>query len=170
MGLIEVKCYQGTKIRNIFIMLALVTIVIALLFILQRTFIVKSNKISMKALPEDVVSTIKDYHYSEVSDGYSIDIKGKQIVRRGARFMGVRANIIKKNYFEDIRGIYKKQNRMLRFEAKQGEWDLSMDAPFILRKNIVMCSGIEMASGKNLALIDFKRGTVEIDGQKKEIF
>jgi hypothetical protein len=120
--------------------------------------------------PLDVVSTAEHYTYSVNTADYSMMLTGNRIVRRGVKFMGVRSNVINKNYLDQIAGSYRTKQKSLTFQASTGEWDLQVEKPIKLMGNVRIKLNNRVIEASKIAIIDLAKGFIEVDGGKKMAF
>jgi len=76
------------------------------------------------------------YIYSDISDGCEVEIKGQKIIRRGRAVLGLRANFLKTNYFEDIKGEIHTKKGCVIFSASRAEWMMASDSPIVLQDTV----------------------------------
>ncbi len=76
------------------------------------------------------------YIYSDISDGCEVEIKGQKIIRRGRAVLGLRANFLKTNYFEDIMGKIHTKKGYVIFSASRAEWMMADDSPIVLQDTV----------------------------------
>lgn len=153
---------------KIFLIVAgIVLIVLSVSVVLSR----KPKTVSAH-LPDDVDSVVENYQFKHTSDEEYIEVSGRRIVRRGGRFLGVRSNLLKKNYLADIKGVYRTGQKVLRFGAKEAEWEMKTEAPLFLKEGFwVDISNIIIDnSGVKTVKIDFKKGFIETSGTNRKIY
>jgi hypothetical protein len=158
------------KILFLVVSTAVILVVAAASFILNNRFPARHRGQPAQSKPPDVVSTVDHFKFSLSAADYSITLTGKRAVRRGVRFMGVRSTVISKNYFEEIKGEYQGSGRTLRFEAREGEWDLKIGEPVKLLRNVRIELNDRTVEASKIAIIDFGKGIIEVDGGKKVLF
>ncbi len=125
---------------------------------------------AMHRLPDDVDYVLKGYKYSETGERMEIRISGKRVIRRGQEFLGLRSNLVKTNFFEDIRGTLHTRKGHLAFTASEAEWSALATQPFILKKNVsVTLNGNQMNYIKSARLY-LKKGVLEIDDGRIKTF
>ncbi len=81
--------------------------------------------------------------------------------------MGVRSNLINKNYFERIKGEYQTAKKTLKFEAQSGEWDLGVGKPIKLMRDIKIELNDRTIEASKVAIIDLAKGAIEVDGGRE---
>jgi hypothetical protein len=121
-------------------------------------------------LPSDVEGMMEGYVYSDISDVCSMKIKGKRIVRRGREILGLRANLAKTNFLEDISGTFKSKQGVFTFSADEGEWDMSSESPLVLRGTLRMGRDGKNIQGIRRSRIYLKKGIIEIVTDHSMIF
>lgn len=160
-----------------FLMLCIILASISLLTIIavrtpllnERSAAVPVNQ-KNATLPEDVENVLKHYTYSEQSNQLHIEISGKQIVRRGKKILGLRSNLVKTNFFEDINGSVSGPSGKLAFSASDAEWDIDPAHPLLLKKNVsVTVNNRTFPNAKN-ARIYFRQGVVEVKSDRTEVY
>ena len=114
-------------------------------------------------MPTDVQAYAEDFHFFSDEGGIKVEISGKRMVRRGARFLYVRSMVVKKNYFEDIKGKISGMGKELAFSAREGE--LNGKALF-LKGNVQIQSGKEKSHFER-ATIDLGSGRVHGENEMK---
>jgi hypothetical protein len=120
-----------------------------------------------KSLPADVESIVKDFSYQHAWEKGTIEITGKKIIRRGQRFMAVRSTILKTNTFTDIEGSYAIGHKIVAFRATNAEWDLSLDKPLFLKKQVELTVNGQVYKDIDLAEIFFQKGIIELHGRQR---
>ena len=158
------------RAKLFFLSATVILLATAVSFILSNRPSASLQDQSIRYKPPDVVSTVDQYTYSVNATDYSITLTGRKIVRRGVRFMGVRSNVLNKNYFEQIKGGYQTSGKALKFEAASGEWDLDVGRPLKLMRNVRIELNDRTIEASKVAIIDFWKGVIEVDGGKKVLF
>jgi hypothetical protein len=121
-------------------------------------------------LPEDVESVLKGFTYSETSNGLQIEISGKQIIRRGKKILGLRSNLVKTNFIEEIRGTISAPKGLVVFSASDAEWDADAAHPLVLKKNVsVTVNGKTFPGAKNARLY-IRQGILEVKTDRIELY
>jgi hypothetical protein len=116
-----------------------------------------------RALPEDVESVLKTFSYAQVDEKEKITISGKSVVRRGRRVLGLRSNLVKTNFIQDVKGTFLSPKGTTKFAASVAEWDAVETHPLLLNANVtVTVDGKPPAQVKN-ARIYLKRGVMEVN-------
>ena len=122
------------------------------------------------SLPDDVERVMEGYTFREYADGVGIEISGNRVVYRGKKVMGLRSNLIKTTYFEDIRGSLTSINGKTTFSATDADWDVSSGSPLFLRSNVVITvNGTQLSHVKH-ARINFKEGLLAVSGDRNELY
>jgi hypothetical protein len=121
-------------------------------------------------LPEDVESVLKGYKYSETNGGLQINISGRQIIRRGKKILGLRSNLVKTNFFEEINGTVMGPKGSIIFSASDAEWDADTRHPLMLKKNIAVTINGEAFSRVRTAKIFFNQGRIEVTTTRTKIY
>jgi hypothetical protein len=116
-----------------------------------------------RALPEDVESVLKTFSYAQVDEKEKITISGKSVVRRGRRVLGLRSNLVKTNFIQQIKGSFRSSRGTTSFAASGAEWDADASHPLLLNRDVtVTLQGGTPARVKN-ARIYLGRGVIEVD-------
>ena len=127
------------------------------------------SKPQLQKLPDDVEMVLKKYEFRETDDGMEIEISGNQIVHRGREILGLRSNLVKATYFQNIRGKLNSTKGKIEFSAKDAEWDTTSSSPLLLRRNVsVSINNKQLADVKN-ARIYLKQGVMEVTGDQKMV-
>ncbi len=124
----------------------------------------------IKPLPEDVENVMKEYSFQETNGDLQITISGKQIVRRGKKILGLRSNLVKTNFFQEIRGTVKTPKGIMQFSASDAEWDADTAHPLILTKNIEVTLHDKAYDHVKNARIYFRNSLIEIDADRKKFY
>jgi hypothetical protein len=120
-----------------------------------------------RPLPDDVEGVLTSFSYSEAADGVSIKISGKRVVRRGRRLLGLRSNLVKTNFIENIRGEVRSPKGTTVFSAARAEWDAEASRPLLLQKEVSLTVlGRPLARVKQ-ARIHLDSGVIEVEGEDK---
>lgn len=151
--------------------------VIICLFTISLYFIFSQNnkwptvkKISHNRLPPDVETVVNDYAFRNTSGSVDVSLEGKKITRRGVKFLGVRSNVVKSNYFSDIKGSWKFGTKQVEFSAGEGEWDLTLDEPLVLRHNVHITIDGKLADTDDMAKIVFGKGIIKTYGEQGKLY
>jgi len=118
--------------------------------------------------PDDVERVMVGYTYQETADGLTIDISGNRVIYRGRQILGLRSNLIKTSYFENIRGMLRSEKVRVKFSASDAEWDTKSSSPLLLRRNVLISVNDRPLSGVKTARIYFKQRVLEVMGDRKE--
>ena len=112
------------------------------LAMLVRSALVRSQMAELpapqaeRALPEDVESVLKTFNYAQLDEKEKISISGKSVVRRGRRLLGLRSNLVKTNFIEQIKGSFRSAKGTTSFAASGAEWDADATHPLLLNKDV----------------------------------
>lgn len=112
-------------------------------------------------LPPDVEGVMTSFSFSETDREKSVKISGKRVVRRGRALLGLRSNVVKTNFIDDLTATVRSGKGSTTFSAAQAEWDGTSSRPLLLKK------GVEIAvNGRNLgtvrqARVYLKSGVIE---------
>jgi hypothetical protein len=117
-----------------------------------------------RIFPLDVEAVVNDYQINDESGEKILRFEGKRLVRRGEKFWGVRSTIIKKNFFENVKGTYSFKKRILKFSATEASWGLTGASPIYLKGNVEITVNDKKYRRGNKALIYLQTGVVEIEG------
>jgi hypothetical protein len=120
-----------------------------------------------RPLPDDVEGVLTSFSYSEAEDGVSIKISGKRVVRRGRHLLGLRSNLVKTNFIENIRGEVRSPRGTTVFSAAQAEWDAEASRPLLLQKEVSLTVCGRRLLQVRQARIHLKSGVVEVNGAGK---
>lgn len=115
-----------------------------------------------RKLPSDVEGVMEGYVYNEVSGDSIIKIKGKRVVRRGREMLGLRANLAKTNFLEDLSGTITSKKGTFRFSAKEGEWDMLTKRPMVLEGDLKVDIDGRPIRGARRCRIFIKQGVIEV--------
>ena len=118
-----------------------------------------------RALPLDVEAVIDEYRVNDESEGKVLRFEGKRLVRRGEKFWGVRSTVVKRNFFEDVKGTYSFKKALLRFSAREASWGLTGDSPIFLKGNVEIIVNDKKYDHASRALIHLQTGVVEVEGK-----
>jgi len=114
------------------------------------------------ALPPDVDNVYQRYVLRDCSEGCSIEIKGRQIVKRGRLLLGLRSNLVKTGYFKGFSGVFHSKKSVTTLSADDAEWNMESSSPIILHGNIrVESNGKEYSKIRNCRVY-VKRGLIEL--------
>jgi len=130
----------------------------------------QSVPLNPPALPEDVENVIKGYHYSETAENLQISLSGDRIIRRGKKVLGLRSNLAKTNFFENLKGTVSGPRKRLSFSAADAEWDADGTHPLLLKKDISVTLNGRSFTGITVARIYFRQGVIEISTDRTERF
>lgn len=117
-------------------------------------------------LPEDVEAVLTSFSYAEADEQVSIKISGKRVVRRGRELLGLRSNLVKTNFIEQIRGTVRNAKGSSSFAAAQAEWDAEPSRPLVLKKEVSLTVSGKRLTGVKQARIYLKSGVIETDDGK----
>jgi hypothetical protein len=139
------------------------------LAMLVRSSLMKSQMAELpvaqveRALPEDVESVLKTFSYAQVDENEKITISGRSVVRRGRRLLGLRSNLAKTNFIEQVKGTFRSAKGTTSFAASGAEWDADATHPLLLNRDVTVTrQGGAPARVKN-ARIYLRRGVMEIN-------
>ncbi len=124
---------------------------------------------SVSPLPPDVDGVMNEYLSRDPSGGATLEVRGKRLVKRGRRVLGVRSNLAKATYLDALRGSYRSATGSLRFAARTAEWDLLPRTPLVLREGIELSVGNHEFAGVRRANVWLDKGIVEIYTDRKQI-
>ena len=164
------KNYWTMRQQGRFLVAALLIGGMVWLSLLVRSALVQSQMAGLpvaqqaeRALPEDVESVLKTFSYAQVDESEKITISGKSVVRRGRRLLGLRSNLVKTNFIEQVKGTFRSAKGATSFAASAAEWDADASHPLLLNRNVtVTLDGGSPARVKN-ARIYLKRGVMEVN-------
>jgi hypothetical protein len=139
---------------------------VGLSFLSEKTDL-HTTQSGVRTLPEDVESVLTSFTYSQESEDGKMAISGKRVVRRGRRLLGLRSNLVKMNFIEEIKGTLRTPKGTTRFAASDAEWDADSSRPLLLKRDVsVTVNGESLTQVKN-AKIYLKRGVMEVnDGRQ----
>lgn len=123
-----------------------------------------------RKLPDDVDMVMERYKLQETDEGLKVDISGNRVVHRGRKILGLRSNLVKTTYFENIRGTVSSEKALVRFSASDAEWDATSSSPLVLRGNIVLCINDRRFNDVKNARIYLRQGILEVAGKRNEVF
>jgi len=121
-------------------------------------------------IPDDVERVVKGYTYREDDNGLKILISGDQIIYRGRKILGLRSNIVKKTFFDSIRGELKSDKATVVFSASDAEWDLSPTSSLELRQDVEVIFNGKKIKGIKKASLNFRLGVLETTTNRKNIY
>lgn len=146
----------------------------AILIIKIYSFYTTQSKISkpsgQQSLPEDVELKVEGYSFNEKYDGVEVRIDGKRIIRRGRRVLGLRSNLVKTNFFEEIKGSLRSGKGVFTFSAKNGEWEADGSRPFVLRGDVAVTVNGKPIENVENARIFFKQGRLEVNNNMQKVY
>ena len=119
---------------------------------------------AVRALPDDVDSVLTSFCYAQTKDDEKITISGTCVVRRGRRLLGLRSNLAKTNFIQDLKGTFRSPKGTTSFAASAAEWDAEEAHPLLLNSNVTITLRGKAAARVKNARIFLKRGTLEVDG------
>jgi len=116
----------------------------------------------IRPLPADVEIVLKGYTYSETGDDLTIQISGRQMVRRGRKMLGLRSNVVKTNFLKQIKGTLTTPKNIVAFSASDAEWDANPEHPLILTGAVSVTMNSKGFEKIKNARIFFNQGLIEI--------
>lgn len=119
-----------------------------------------------RPLPDDVEGVLTRFSYSEVDQEVRIKISGKRVVRRGRRLLGLRSNLVKTNFIEELQGTVTTPKGTTTFSAAQAEWDAEPSRPLLLKKGVSLTVPGQHIAPVQQARIYLKRGVIQVDGAR----
>lgn len=162
-----------TRRRNSLILFLFITaaLLAAGAFLLcSRALLFRPPNSVASPIPPDVAMIVRDYTVdADFADGHLV-LAGRRLVARGVKFMGLRCNGAKKNYFGDLRGAFVFGGNRLEFEAAEGEWDLGMTGPLLLTGDVKVRVNGRHLEGLNMARLDFRIGVAETRGAARAVY
>jgi hypothetical protein len=130
----------------------------------------ESGQKVLNELPDDVENVLEGYKYSENSNDMQIKMFGKRIVRRGRQVLGLRSNLVKSNFYEDIRGAFRTEKGTLIFSASEAEWNSTVAEPLILMKAVSATLNGKPLHDIKSAKLYFEQGLLEVNAGGKETY
>ena len=121
-------------------------------------------------LPADVDHILRNYHYSEAFPEGVFTIRGKLLVRRGVRVLGLRSTVAKATLLETIQGSYSSHSKKMTFSALTAEWETTADMPLTLKTEVEVTIGTQKLTDIDSAKIYLSKGKVITYGTKKRIY
>lgn len=152
------------------------TLLITLLLLLSmlvRSSLLKEKssadtvKTVASVLPDDVEAVMNSFSYSEATDEVKIKISGKRVVRRGRRLLGLRSNLVKTNFIDQLSGTIRTSKGTTTFTAAQAEWDAESSRPLLLKKTVTVTINNKPLPRVKHARIFLKSGVIEVDDDRK---
>lgn len=118
------------------------------------------------SLPPDVEGVMTSFSFSESAEDAAVKISGKSVIRRGRRLLGMRSNLVKTNFIEDLSGSFRTANGVTSFRADQAEWEGQSARPLYLKKGVsISIDGKSLPQVKQ-ATIHLARRIIEVDNGK----
>lgn len=164
---------QGRALLAVLIIAALAFLSVLLRSALQKQApdaAAVSGEAGRRALPDDVEAVLTSFGYSEADEQVRIKISGKRAVRRGRRLLGLRSNLVKTNFIEQISGTVQSAKGTTTFAAARGEWDADSSRPLLLKKEVSLTVCGKPLAGVKSARIYLKSGVIEIDDGRSYSF
>jgi len=152
---------------------AILITVISLLSMLVRSSLLKEKppadtvKAAASVLPDDVEGVMNSFSYSEATDEVRIKISGKRVVRRGRRLLGLRSNLVKSNFIDQLSGTIRTSKGTTTFTAAQAEWDAESSGPLLLKKTVTVTINNKPLPRVKHARVYLKSGLIEVDDARK---
>lgn len=115
-------------------------------------------------LAEDADLVVKGYKFQELKDGFQLDISGSRVVHRGRTLLGLRSNVVKATFFDNVHGKFKTPQGTLLFSAVDAEWSADMSHPFIMKKGVLLTVNGKQLHDVKRAKIFFKQRVLEVEG------
>jgi hypothetical protein len=149
------------------------TLLITLLLLLSmlvRSSLLKERrpadtvKAAASVLPDDVEGVMNSFSYSEANDEVRIKISGKRVVRRGRRLLGLRSNLVKTNFIDQLSGTIRTSKGTTTFTAAQAEWDAESSRPLLLKKAVTVTINNKPLPRVKHARVFLKSGVIEAGG------
>lgn len=147
---------------------------VCLIALAVAVIIQKSNKKTdalsglVSQLPADVEHVLEGYQYTETVDKLQISISGKKIIRRGRRVLGLRSNLVKANFFEEVHATIKYDQGQIIFSASAGEWDANSSHPFSLKEKVSMSINGKAIPRIKSAKVYLKQRIIQLNADRKE--
>jgi hypothetical protein len=152
---------------------AILITVLSLLSMLVRSSLLKEKsstdtvKTVASVLPDDVEGVMNSFSYSEATDEVRIKISGKRVVRRGRRLLGLRSNLVKTNFIDQLTGTIRTSKGTTTLSAAQAEWDAESSRPLLLKKNVTVTINERPLPRVKHARVFLKSGLIEVDDGRK---
>jgi hypothetical protein len=118
-------------------------------------------------LPDDVEAVMNSFSYSEAIDQVKIKISGKRVVRRGRRLLGLRSNLVKTNFIDQLSGTIRTSKGTATFTAAQAEWDAESSRPLLLKKTVTVTINDKPLPQVKHARVFLKSGVIEVDDERR---
>jgi len=169
---IEKPAWPTRKRLRLLIGAVLIVVIISLSLLVRSARVtgkppVETGKAAARVLPDDVEGVLTSFSYSEAGEDVRIKISGKRVVRRGRRLLGLRSNLVKTNFIEDLTGSYRRGKGTASFAATRAEWDAEASRPLLLNKDVsVTVNGTQLPGVKH-AKIYLKSGVIEVNDDGK---
>ena len=160
---------RGTQNRRKLLLISSGSLIIILLcsvtyFSVTRRVPPYSSSKPARILPLDVEAVVDGYQINDESGEKVLRFEGKRLIRRGEKFWGVRSTVMKRNFFENVKGTYTFKKGTLKFSANEASWGLSGDSPIFLKGNVEVTINDKKYRQGNKALIYLQTGFVEVEG------
>jgi len=162
-----------TRNRSRLLLGSILIAVIVLLFMVVRSSLLRVKPAAdpvqpaARVLPDDVEGVLTTFSYSEADDEVKIKISGKRVVRRGRRLLGLRSNLVKTNFIEELTGTVRTSRGTTTFAADQAEWDAQSTGPLLLKKGVSVTINDKPLPQVKHARIYLKSGVIEINDDGK---
>lgn len=158
----------GSKRTDTYKAAILVSILALVAYLLIRILYPSQDaRNSSQTLPLDVDHLVKDYEYSDIRPEGLVVVRGKQLVRRGEKLLGLRSTVAKSTVLDTVQGRYSSATKKMSFSAGEGEWKTSSDMPLTLKNGVVVILGSQKLIDTDSAKIYLDQGKIVTFGMKK---
>jgi len=130
----------------------------------------KGGQREMGKLPDDVDTVMEGYRFSSTVGDIQVSVRGRRIVRRGRQVLGLRSNLVKTNFYEDVAGTLRAKKGTLSFSSSAAEWNSRVSQPLILKKNVFLIVNGKRLSKVKSARIHCEQALLEVDSGKTEMY
>ena len=106
------------------------------------------------------------FSFSETAEDAAVKISGKSVIRRGRHLLGMRSNLVKTNFIQDLNGSVRTAKGVTSFSAAQAEWEGQPARPLYLKKGVsISIDGKSLPQVKQ-ATIHLTEKVIELDNGK----
>jgi hypothetical protein len=163
------KTITGNLVVSVTVFMVLIFVIARLVFY-QHSAHAPETTTTTQILPSDVDHFLRNYHYSEVLPEGVFTVKGKLLVRRGVRLLGLRSTIAKTTLLDTIQGSYSSANKKMTFSALTAEWETASNVPLTLKSGIEVTLDRRKLIDIDSAKIYLATGKIITYGTKKRVY
>lgn len=162
--------YDRRRVAVILLPLLISCVAFALLFPgLARKRATTAPHDPLQRLPQDVELILKNYSYRETGNNLQLAVSGERVIHRGRPILGLRSNLVKASYFENIRGTIRSPKNVLSFSATEAVGDASSSTPLTLCGKVELYLNNRRYPDVRRVRVYFRRGIMEITGKHGKV-